>query len=44
MDRNGNGEELVLDNVFGPETSTPSFQNFDKDLFIGEFILKPKDL
>ncbi|KAJ4713497.1 exonuclease 1 [Melia azedarach] len=39
MDRHGNGEELVLDNVFGSETCTPSFRNFDKELFIGMCVL-----
>jgi len=34
MDQYGNGEEMVLENVFNP-IRTPSFQNFDQELFTG---------
>lgn len=36
MDRYGNGEEIVLDKVFDAAARKPSFQCFDKELFIGE--------
>ncbi|XP_034216747.1 exonuclease 1 [Prunus dulcis] len=35
MDQYGNGEEMVLENVFNPVGRTPSFQNFDQELFTG---------
>lgn len=35
MDHYGNGEEIVLENVFNPGSCTPSFQNFDQELFTG---------
>ncbi|KAJ9676858.1 hypothetical protein PVL29_022054 [Vitis rotundifolia] len=39
MDRNGNGEEMVLDRVFDSVARVPSFQNFDKELFTGMCVL-----
>ncbi|OMO83933.1 XPG/Rad2 endonuclease [Corchorus olitorius] len=39
MDRYGNGEELVLSNIFDSVTSKPSFRNFDKELFTGMCVL-----
>jgi exonuclease-1 len=36
MDRYGNGEEIVLDKVFDAAARKPSFQCFDKELFMGE--------
>ncbi|KAH7528610.1 hypothetical protein FEM48_Zijuj05G0090200 [Ziziphus jujuba var. spinosa] len=35
MDRYGNGEEIVMDNIFNSVSLKPSFQNFDKELFTG---------
>ena len=35
MDQFGNGDELLLDNVFNQVDLTPSFQNFDLELFTG---------
>ncbi|KAJ0048454.1 hypothetical protein Pint_17004 [Pistacia integerrima] len=39
MDRHGNGEELLLDNAFESSNGTPSFRNFDQELFIGMCVL-----
>ncbi|XP_030492807.2 exonuclease 1 [Cannabis sativa] len=40
MDRYGNGEEILLDNVFNSKKGcTPSFQNFDKELLTGMCVL-----
>ncbi|CAL2262379.1 unnamed protein product [Prunus armeniaca] len=39
MDQYGNGEEMVLENVFNPVGRTPSFQNFDQELFTGMCVL-----
>ncbi|XP_062117972.1 exonuclease 1 [Humulus lupulus] len=40
MDRYGNGEEILLDNVFNnSKARTPSFQNFDKELLTGMCVL-----
>ncbi|XP_068307608.1 exonuclease 1 [Pyrus communis] len=39
MDHYGNGEEIVLENVFNPGRCTPSFQNFDQELFTGMCVL-----
>ncbi|KAG6672967.1 hypothetical protein I3843_16G087300 [Carya illinoinensis] len=39
MDRLGNGEEIVLDKIFGSVARTPSFRNFDMDLFTGMCVL-----
>ncbi|KAJ6687330.1 5'-3' EXONUCLEASE FAMILY PROTEIN [Salix koriyanagi] len=39
MDRFGNGEEIVLDKVFDAAARKPSFQCFDKELFIGMCVL-----
>ncbi|KAJ0105784.1 hypothetical protein Patl1_19689 [Pistacia atlantica] len=35
----GNGEELLLDNAFESSNGTPSFRNFDQELFIGMCVL-----
>ena len=37
MDRYGKGEEIVLNNIFDSVARTPSFQNFDMELFRGGF-------
>jgi hypothetical protein len=37
MDRYGNGEQMVLDKVFDSVARSPSFRNFNMDLFTGEF-------
>lgn len=42
MDRHGNGDELLLDNVFESRNCTPSFRNFNQELFIGEISKTPK--
>ncbi|XP_010540017.1 PREDICTED: exonuclease 1 [Tarenaya hassleriana] len=39
MDRFGNGEELVLGNVFHAVDKKPSFRNFDRELFTGMCVL-----
>lgn len=39
MDRYGNGEEVVMDKVFDSGSLLPSFRNFNKELFVGEFWL-----
>ncbi|KAF3437202.1 hypothetical protein FNV43_RR19955 [Rhamnella rubrinervis] len=39
MDRFGNGEEIVLDKIFDSAIRTPSFRNFDKELFTGMCVL-----
>nr|TKS11284.1 exonuclease 1 [Populus alba] len=39
MDRYGNGEEIVLDKVFDAAGRKPSFQCFDKELFMGMCVL-----
>lgn len=39
MDRYGNGEEIVLDRIFGSVSSVPSFQNFNEELFTGMCVL-----
>ncbi|KAL3529202.1 hypothetical protein ACH5RR_008524 [Cinchona calisaya] len=39
MDRYGNGQEIILDKVFGPVSGVPSFRNFDKNLFTGMCVL-----
>ncbi|GMN46284.1 hypothetical protein TIFTF001_015476 [Ficus carica] len=39
MDRYGNGEEILLDDVFDSVSGTPSFRNFDKELFTGMCVL-----
>ncbi|KAM5570450.1 exonuclease 1 [Rosa sericea] len=39
MDQFGNGDELLLDNVFNQVDRTPSFQNFDLELFTGMCVL-----
>uniref|UniRef100_A0A6N2KT63 Exonuclease 1 n=1 Tax=Salix viminalis TaxID=40686 RepID=A0A6N2KT63_SALVM len=39
MDRFGNGEEIVLDKVFDAAARKPSFQCFNKELFIGMCVL-----
>ncbi|XP_050120975.1 exonuclease 1 isoform X2 [Malus sylvestris] len=39
MDHYGNGEEIVLENVFNPGSRKPSFQNFDQELFTGMCVL-----
>ncbi|XP_057951801.1 exonuclease 1 isoform X2 [Malania oleifera] len=39
MDRYGNGEEIVLDRVFDSVDRAPSFQKFEKELFIGMCVL-----
>ncbi|KAI7755041.1 hypothetical protein M8C21_023721 [Ambrosia artemisiifolia] len=39
MDRYGNGEEIVIDNVFDSVGRLPSFLHFDKDLFTGMCVL-----
>ncbi|KAL6175659.1 hypothetical protein ACLB2K_052298 [Fragaria x ananassa] len=39
MDQFGNGDELLLDNVFNQVDLTPSFQNFDLELFTGMCVL-----
>lgn len=39
MDRYGNGEEIVLDKVFDAAARKPSFQCFDKELFMGMCVL-----
>lgn len=44
MDRFGNGEEIVLDNIFDSAALKPSFQNFDKELFTGESLLRHFEL
>lgn len=37
MDRFGNGEEIVLNNVFDSVARKPSFRNLDMELFTGGF-------
>jgi hypothetical protein len=37
MDRYGNGQQIVLDKVFDSVARTPSFRNFNMDLFRGGF-------
>ncbi|WOG96770.1 hypothetical protein DCAR_0416106 [Daucus carota subsp. sativus] len=39
MDRDGNGEEIVLDKLFDSVSCLPSFRNFDKNLFLGMCVL-----
>ncbi|CAL0332568.1 unnamed protein product [Lupinus luteus] len=39
MDRNGNGEGIELEKVFGAESTKPSFRSFDMKLFTGMCIL-----
>ncbi|KAJ8536052.1 hypothetical protein K7X08_034453 [Anisodus acutangulus] len=39
MDAHGNGQEVVLDNVFSCVTRVPSFRHFNKDLFTGMCVL-----
>lgn len=39
MDRYGNGEEMVLDKIFDSAGSTPSFNNFDKELLTGKLLV-----
>ncbi|KAJ4832333.1 hypothetical protein Tsubulata_027815 [Turnera subulata] len=39
MDRFGNAVEIVLDKVFDSMTCKPSFQHFDKELFLGMCVL-----
>ncbi|XP_019443270.1 PREDICTED: exonuclease 1 [Lupinus angustifolius] len=39
MDRNGNGEGIELEQVFGAESTKPSFRSFDMKLFTGMCIL-----
>ncbi|XP_038688103.1 exonuclease 1 [Tripterygium wilfordii] len=39
MDRFGNGQEILLHNVFDSVTCSPSFRHFDKELFIGMCVL-----
>ncbi|XP_024924455.3 exonuclease 1 [Ziziphus jujuba] len=39
MDRYGNGEEIVMDDIFDSVSLKPSFQNFDKELFTGMCVL-----
>ncbi|KAL3818629.1 hypothetical protein ACJIZ3_004534 [Penstemon smallii] len=39
MDKFGNGEEIVLDEVLNSVGSVPSFNNFDQELFTGMCIL-----
>lgn len=41
MDQYGNGDEILLDNVFNQVDRTPSFQNFDLELFTGQCHTKP---
>lgn len=35
MDRDGNGDEILLDNVFDSMIQKPSLRNFNKELFTG---------
>ncbi|XP_040998489.1 exonuclease 1 [Juglans microcarpa x Juglans regia] len=44
MDKFGNGEEIVLDKIFGSVARTPSFRNFDMDLFTGMCVLAGCDI
>ncbi|KAK9925779.1 hypothetical protein M0R45_023044 [Rubus argutus] len=39
MDQYGNGDEILLDNVFNQVDRTPSFQNYDLELFTGMCVL-----
>ncbi|XP_050378637.1 exonuclease 1 isoform X2 [Argentina anserina] len=39
MDQFGNGDELLLDNILKQVDRTPSFQNFDLELFTGMCVL-----
>ncbi|KAK7844722.1 exonuclease 1 [Quercus suber] len=39
MDRFGNGEEIVLNNVFDSVARKPSFRNFDMELFTGMCVI-----
>ena len=39
MDHFGNREEIVLDKVFDSVAGVPSFRNFDKELFTGDFLV-----
>ncbi|XP_059303409.1 exonuclease 1 isoform X1 [Lycium ferocissimum] len=39
MDAHGNGQEVVLDNVFSCVARVPSFRHFNKDLFAGMCVL-----
>lgn len=38
MDRDGNGDEIILDNVFDSAIQKPSFRNLNKELFTGKYL------
>lgn len=44
MDRDGNGEEIVLDKLFNSVSCLPSFRNFDIKLFLGEYRMPVYDI
>ncbi|KAL8135090.1 exonuclease 1 [Apium graveolens] len=39
MDREGNGEEILMDKLFNSVSCLPSFRNFDINLFLGMCVL-----